>query len=800
METLIQDLRFALRGLIRNPGFSVVAIASLGLGIGVNSAIFSSVYQILMRPLPYSEAERLVEIRMDPDAATSKATLERLWDRLASFDDIAGWSSSAFTLTKLDAPERLRGSRVTSNLFYVLGVEAEQGRTLIYEDGVPGEDKVAVLSHGLWQRRYAGEGNVVGRRITLDGVAHTIVGIMPEAFDFPSSSEELWLPAAIDASDLEDYRSRDSRVVGRMSEASTTDRALVELRQASIRLRDMFDGYGDGYGNRATVAPIRDALVGETKTALMVLFGAVGFVLLIVCVNVANLLLTRAAVRQKEIAVRTALGASRGRVVRQLLTESLVLALIGGGLGLLLAAWTTELCAASLPADLPGLAHVGVGREVLAFTLGVSVLAGMLFGLAPASQTANGVIQKALNEKQPGLAGKSAQGVFGVLMVSEVAMALILVMGAALMIQSFRRLSTVDPGFEAEGVLTLRLSPVQARYPTGRDRREFWDRVLRDVVLIPGVDSVAAIHLLPFSGSNWAPELTVQDRPLPVDQAAPQVDWRVVTPAYFATMRIPLLNGRTFTDRDRAVTEQVAVVSNTFARRHFPGEDPLGRRVKTTMESSERWVTIVGVVGDTRDQKMDTDLSPQIYRPHAQYSTWSMALLVRTQGDPKLLASPVRDVVWTVDPEVPVSWVQTMDEAIADSMAQPRLLAELLVVFGALALVLGAVGVYGVMSYGVSQRSTELGVRMAFGAGRGAILRQVLTEAFRLVLAGLVVGVAGALALARLLTSQLYQVEPTDPMILGSVVLVLCAVGLVASYLPARKASRLDAVEALRAE
>ena len=575
METLKQDLRFALRGLMRNPGFSVVAIASLGLGIGVNSAFFSSVYQILMRPLPYPEAERLVEVRMEPDAATSKATLERMWDRLTSVDNVAGWSSWAFTLTGLDAPERVSGARVTANLFHLLGVDADQGRALMYEDGVPGEDEVAVLSHGLWERRYGGERNVVGRRITLDGVAHTIVGIMPESFDFPSSDTELWLPAAIDPTALEDYQEQQYRVVGRVTEAVSLDRVLIELKQVSIQLRDMFDGYGETFGNQATVAPLRDALVGETKTALVVLFGAVGFVLLIVCVNVANLLLTRAAIRRKEIAVRTALGAARGRVVRQLLTESLVLALIGGGLGLLLAAWTTELFAASLPSDLPGIAQVGIGREVLAFTLGVSVLAGMLFGLAPATQSAGDVVQRALRDKQPG-SGSGGQAIFNVLMVSEVAMALVLVMGAALMIQSFRQLSRVDPGFETEGVLTLRLSPVQARYPTGQDRREYWDRVLRDVTLIPGVDSVAAIHLLPFSGSKWAPELSVQDRPLQADQAAPQADWRIVTPGYFSTMRIPVLNGRTFTDRDRTATEPVAVVSNTFARRHFPGEDPLG--------------------------------------------------------------------------------------------------------------------------------------------------------------------------------------------------------------------------------
>lgn len=799
METLLQDLRFALRGLIRNPGFSVIAITSIGLGIGVNSAIFSNVYQVLMRPLPFADAHRLVEVRTEPEAGTSKATLVRLWDWLPSFDDLAAWRTREISLTGVGTPEQLSAVHVTSNLYYVLGVEAQQGRALMFEDGESGEDRVVVISHGLWQRLYGGERDVVGRTMALDGNSHTIVGIMPESFDFPSPEAELWLPVTIDVTDQADYLARDLRVVGRLAENATLERARTELLRVSVELRTMFEGYVPTFGNLATVKPLRDSLVGETKAALLVLFGAVGFVLLMVCANVANLLLTRGATRRKEMAVRTALGAVRGRIVRQLLTESVVLALLGGGLGLLLASWTTGLLAASLPSDLPGVADVGIGREVLAFTLGVSVLAGVLFGLAPAMQSRSDVVETTLREKQGGHALGPTRVIFNVLMVSEVAMALILIMGAGLMIQSFRKLSRVDPGFDAAGVLALRLSPAPARYPTPRERTEYWDRVLRDVALIRGVDSVAASHLVPFGG-NWAPELTIQDQPLASDRSPPQVDWRVVTTGYFTTMRIPILAGGFFTDRDRSSTESVAVVSNTFARRHFGGETPLGRRVRTTMEPSGAWVTIVGIVGDTRDQSMSGDLRAQIYRPHSQWQPTSMSLLVRSKGDPTLLVSPIRDAVWDIDSEVPVSDVKTMDEAVAESMEQPRLLAELLVLFGALALVLGAVGVYGVISYGVGQRSTELDVRIAFGAGRGAILRQIMSEAFRLILVGLVVGVAGVVALTRVLTSQLYQIDPTDPMILTGVVVALCAVGLVASYLPGRKASRLDLLEVLRGE
>ena len=800
METLLQDLRFALRGLIRNPGFSVVAITSLGLGIGVNSAIFSSVYQVLMRPLPFHDPDRLVEVRTEPDAGTSKATVVRLWDRLPSFDDMAAWRSQEITLTGAATPERLSGVHVTANLHFLLGAEAQRGRTLMFEDGESGEDRVVVLAHGLWQRLYGGERDVVGRTMTLDGDSHTIVGVMAEAFDFPSPVADLWIPVTIDATAQVDYTARDFRVVGRLSEGATVERARTELQRVGVELRTMFDGYAVTFGNRASVRPLRDALVGETRAALLVLFGAVGFVLLIVCANVANLLLTRGATRRKEMAVRTTLGAVRGRIVRQLLTESLVLAVLGGGLGLLLASWTTGLLAASLFSELPGASDVGIGGEVVVFTLGVSVLAGVLFGLAPATQSMGDVVETALRDKRAGHAMGPTRVIFNVLMISEIAMALVLIMGAGLMIQSFRKVSRVDPGFDGSGVLALQLSPVQARYPTRQERTEYWDRVLRDVALIRGVDSVAAIHPVPLGGSNWAPELTIQEQPSSPDRPPPQVDWRVVTPSYFTTMRIPILAGRSFSDRDRASTEPVAVVSNTFARRHFGGEAPMGRRIRTTMEPSAEWVTIVGIVGDTRDQSMNGELRAQIYRPYTQWQPWSMALLVRTQGDPTLLVSPIREAVWDIDPEVPISQVKTMDEAVAESMEQPRLLAKLLVAFGALALVLGAVGVHGVMSYGVGQRSTELGVRIAFGAGRGAILRQIMTEAFRLILAGLVVGVAGVVALTRLLTSQLYQVEPTDPTILASVILVLCAVGLVASYLPGRKASQLDLLDVLRGE
>ena len=803
METLFHDVRFALRGLVRNPGFTLVAVASLALGIGVNSAMFSSVYQVLMRPLPFTAPHELVEVLLEPEGASSKATLSRLWDRLDRVDDIAGWAGWAFTLTGHDQPERLSGAKVTSNLFTLLGAEAEHGRALIFADGEPGAERVATISHGLWSRLYGADPEIVGRTIMLEGTQHTIVGVMPSAFQFPSTEAVVWIPDLLDASDDADFQAPYLRLVARLSSSATPDQALVELKRVSVELRSVFDEYSLTFGNRATVRPIRDTLVGETKTALLVLFGAVGFVLLLVCANVANLLLSRAATRRKEIAVRAALGAPRGRVVRQLLTESFCLASLGGGLGLLLAFWSTELLGSTLPAGVPGAQDIGVGREVLVFTLLVSVMAGIIFGLAPALQSSGTVVKETLRDKGRGTPaeGGGPRGVLSIIMVAEVALALILVAGAGLMIQNFWRLSQVDPGFDPAGVLTMRLSPAEARYASPTERREYWDRVIRDVSLAHGVASAAAIQVLPFEQVPGTVEgLEIQQGAALPGERAPSVDWRIVTPGYFTVLDIPVRAGRTFSDRDRASTERVAVVSRSFMRRFFQDENPLGRRIRSTSDQPGVWSTIVGVVEDTRDQSTGDEVRDRVYRPFDQNPVWSMALTVRTMDEPRQHAAELRDVIWAVDSEVPISAVRPLGELVAESVAQPRLLAQLLAIFGALAVLLGAMGIYGVTSFAVSHRASEISVRMAFGAEGGAVLRQIMKESLKLVGVGLVLGVGGAVALMGILASQFYQLDPTGPLALGAVTLVLFVVGVLASYFPSRRASLADPADALRIE
>ena len=802
METLLHDVRFALRGLVRNPGFTSVAVASLALGIGVNSAMFGSVYQVLMRPLPFSHPSQLVEIRLEPERAASKATLARLWTRLDRVDDVAGWAGWAFTLTGTAQAERLSGVRVTANLFTVLGVEAEYGRTVMFEDGEPGAERVVTLSHGLWTRLYGSDPDAVGRSITLDGVQHIIVGVMPEAFAFPSIKAAIWVPDPLDTADDADFDAPYLQLVARLASGATGAQALVELKRVSVELRSAFTGYSPSFGNRATVRPIREALVGETRTALLVLFGAVGFVLLIVCANVANLLLSRGAVRRKEIAVRTALGAPRGRVVRQLLTESVCLASVGGGLGLLLAFWGTELLGSALPADLPGIQDIGVGREVLVFTLVVSVLAGIVFGLAPALQSSDVVVRETMGIKRKGTGSESggAKNVLSIILIAEVALALILVTGAGLMVQNFWRLSCIDPGFDATGVLTMRLSPAEAQYASPRELSEYWDRILRDVRLTRGVALAAAVEVLPLEEARRAVGGLEIERGPPLESAASPVEWHIVTPDYFEVLAIPVGTGRVFTERDGSSTERVAVVSRSFARRFFQEEEPLGRHIRSNSDPIGAWSTIVGVVGDTHDQSADGERHDRVYRPLTQNPVASMALTLRTMGDPHLLTARLREVIRAVDSEVPISSVRTLEELLEDSVSQPRLLAQLLAVFGALAVLLGAIGIYGVTSFAVSHRRAEISVRLAVGAETGSVLWQVMRESLELVGIGLLLGVGGAIALTRILASRLYQLDPTSPLALGAVAVVLCVVGALAAYFPSRRASRSDPADVLRGD
>ncbi len=802
MEIFRNDFRFALRTLIRNPAFTAVVVITLGLGIGVNSAIFASVYSVLVRALPFANPSELVEMHLEPEALASRATLTRSWDRLQHVDDVAGWTSGAVTLTGLDQPERLSAARVTGNLLPLLGTQAIEGRTLILSDSEPGAEPVTVISHALWEQSYGMKEGLIGESIVLDGTRHTVVGVMPPSFQFPAADAKLWVPITIDPAAVGVFNQEELRLVGRLAEDATLQQATVELRRVGQDLRELYADYPRTFGNQASLKPLREALVGDTRTALLVLFGAVGFVLLIVCANVANLLLTRSATRQREMAIRAALGAGRRRVIRQLLTESLVLALLGGVVGLLLAAWSAELLGAALPPEVPGASEVGVGRAVLAFTFGLSVLAGLLFGMAPAVLASSERVRRTLKDGSRATGGTyaSARGVFAALMVSEVAMALVLVAGAGLMIQSFWRISLVDPGFHAESVLTMRLSPDEARYPEAQDRWEYWDRIVREVSAVPGVRSTAALQLLPFSGTNATTSIDFEDNPVLPGDAPPQVDLRIATPDLFNTLGIPLLNGRGFSDQDREATEAVVIINNTMARRFFRDQDPVGRRIRTDMEAEGRWLKIVGIVADTRDQTLTGELRAQLYRPHGQRPIGSMALMVQARGDPALLAAPLRAVIWSVDEQVPISLVQPLSDVVAQSVAQPRLFTALLVIFGALALILGAVGIYGVMSFAVTQRSTEIGVRIAFGAQSGTVLRQVLREAFTLVGAGLALGLVGALALTRVMANQLYQVEPGDPLTLTAVVGIPALVGLGASYFPSRRASRMDPMKALRSE
>jgi len=809
IEGIWQDVRYGLRSLAKNPGFTAVAVLALALGIGANSAIFSVVNAILLRPLPYKDPDRLVMVWEDrskngyPRDTPAAGNFHDWREQNQVFEGMAAVANQSFNLTGSGEPERVDGRRVSANLFQLLGVEPLHGRRFLPEEDQPGAGRVVVLSHGLWQRRFGSDPQVLGSQLTLDGESHTVVGVMPADFRFPSPEDQMWVPIAFNSQEAANRGRHFLQVYARLKPGVGLEQARAEMDTIAARLQQQYPNSNTNVG--AAVVPLHEQLVGDIRPALLLLLGAVGFVLLVACANVANLLLARAAARQKEIALRLALGASRARLLRQFLTESLLLALLGGASGLLLALWGVNLLRSFIPESVSQASTVSVDSSVLAFTLLVSVLTGLVFGLAPASQTSGFNLNETLKEGgRDSAAGRRGGRVRSLLVVAEVAVSLVLLIGAGLLINSFLRLRGVDPGFRTDNLLTMKVVLPKTKYPDHARRSAFYTELLGRVAALPGVNSAAVTTNLPLTFKGNSMGVSIEGRPDPGPGQRPSVVTRVVSPDYFRTMGIGLLQGRQFGRDDRADTTSVAVVSETLARRFWPGEDPLGKRLTpgpATSTNPDDWITVVGVARDVRQFELDADPKPQMYLSYEQAGFFEPGdLVVSTAVDPLGLAGAVRQAVWQVDRDQPVSDVRTMSDILSASLARQRFSTLLLALFAAVALALAAVGVYGVMSYTVARRTHEIGIRMALGARQRDVLRLAVGQALRLVAAGVAVGLAGALLLTRVMASQLYGVSATDPVTLVTITLVLVCVALLASYVPARRAARVDPLIALRYE
>jgi putative ABC transport system permease protein len=818
MNTLWQDLRYGFRMLWKSPGFTFVALLTIALGIGANTAIFSVVNATLLLPLPYQDPNQIVLVwGTNPHGfgwhgktGFSVANFLDYKEQNKVFEEMSAFlGTSGFTLTGTDHAEHIKGGSVTSDFFKVLKVQPILGRSLSPEDEQPGRDHVVLLSHGLWQRRFGSDQKIVGETIQLDAKPYTVVGVLPPGFEFSIpdfySAKDLWVPAIV-PNDKSDRAGKYLIVLARLKPGVTRQMAQADLDAITGRLTTEYSREMSGFGTR--LVPLQEQIFGDVRLVLLILFGAVGFVLLISCANVASLQLARASTRQKEIAIRAALGASRGRLARQLLTESMLLAVIGGALGVLIGSWGIKLLTGLRPASLlPGL-NITIDFTVLGYSLVLSVITGILFGFVPALQSKPRRLSESLKEGgKTSAAGDSGRRIRGLLAISEIALSLVLLIGAGLLIRSFVGLLMVDPGFETKNILTVPIHLPEYAYQEPTKQAEFYTQVMERIKALPGVTAVGATSDLPPTGNSHSSSFSIDGHALPVSDNSLGVEDRLATPEYFRVMGIPVAAGRPFSEADNRSAPPVALVNQTFARRFFPNENPVGQRLRfDEPKPSNPWITIVGVVGDVRGFGLDKEPNSEIYLAYQQPNVWhynplpNLHLVVRTAGEPNSVAPSVLATVQEFDKDVPLPHARTMETILAASIGARRFNMVLLGLFAGIATILAAVGIYGMISFSVAQRTREIGIRMALGARRADVLKLVLRNGMILALSGVVIGLAGAFALTRLMATLLFAVTPTDAVTYTIVSIGFLAVALFACLIPARRAMKVDPLVALRYE
>ncbi len=813
MGAFLQDVKYGVRVLAKNPGFTIVAVVTLALGIGANTAMFSAVNGILLRPLPYKDSSRLVDVWGNSSnypgfrMTLSLPEFNDVKAQSQSFESIASYHLNEMSWTGHGDPEVVSVTEISRDVFATLGVSPVRGRAFTADEEVPGKDHVVILSDALWKARFDGDTSVLGKTITLDGSTYTVVGIMPDGFQFESDDDDLpqvWKPLAPSAKIAAGRTQRQALVIARLRRDVSLKRAQAEVQTIAARMDKAYPKEDEGQGLFLTT--MKQGVVAEVRPALLILLAAVGLVLLIACVNVANLFLARSWKRRREIAVRAALGATRARLIRQLLVESVLLAIAGGLAGLAVGTWGVDIMRRFAPADTPRLAEIGLDYTVFWFTLAVSILTGIAFGLAPALHASrldlNATLKDgvAISGSSNGLRGQHR--LRSLLVVSEVALAVVLLVGAALMLKSFSRLTHSNPGFRTDHALTAEISLPTAKYNSEEEQREFFDGLLSRIRRLPGVQS-AALMTMPLLGDYLSmTEFSVEGRPAKDPRYEPYFEMEVISPDYFQAAGIPLLAGRTFSESDTKDSPRVVIVNETLARRYWPAGQAIGKRLsrETDKDGHPLWLEVVAIARDTRDVNLMTLPKAEIYLPSSQAASASMNILVRAKSDASVLEPAIRDAVWAIDRDQPVQSIATLEEAVARSEAEPRFHTILLGVFAALGLTITLVGIYGVISYSVSQRTREIGIRMALGAQSRDVLRQVLREGMKLALAGLAIGIIAALALTRVLASLLFEVRATDPATFVMVASLLACVAFAACYLPARRATKVDPLVALRYE